>query len=264
MLTTLLLSLGANIIMAGLSFLKIDAWKTRGFDAREIRWSLLIIISAIVGTGLGVFSYVGSENPYTSTTIAIAGYLMVFSSVVDIMLLKIPSEPTKMAGFLGGVLFLFSIPTLIPENYLSLAFWALIIAVFGICSMLNYLGDADMRIFVAFFFLFAWWIPPTELTTSLLLMSILGLTTTLLSRFFNIGVEKSLKERTRWNPDTAKMESYSTQQTKSISGRKAKRKAEGKKHKFFPFGPAILIAFVAIAIFASFNSIVIPTLYFTP
>lgn len=262
MLIAFLLSLGANVIMAALSFMKIEAWKQRGYDARPIKWNLLIGLSALIGTALGIFGYMGSENPYASATIAIGGYLMVFSSTVDIMLLKIPSEPTKMAGFLGAILFLLSIPTLIPENYLALAFWGFIIIVFGICSFLGYLGDADMKIFVAFFFLFAWWIPPMEMTAALLLMAVGGLITTMLARFFNIGVEKSIGDRSRWNPETQSMESYSTARTESLSTRREKRKAKGKTHKFFPFGPAILVAFVGIAVFSSFNSIIIPTITF--
>lgn len=260
MLTTLLLSLGATIIMAGFSFSQIGAWKQRGFDAREIKWEVLIAISAIFGLGVGVFSYLGSENPYSSATIAIAGYLLVFASTTDILLLKIPSEPTKLAALLGTFLFLFSIPTLIEENYLSLIFWGILLLVFGICSMLGYLGDADMRLFITFFFLFAWWVPPTELTVALLLMAVLGLVTRGLAAIFDIGVDKAVGDRAKWDPSTGKMEAQSSVNIDGMKSRKERRVAKGKKRKFFPLGPAILMAFVGVAIFASFNSIIIPTI----
>lgn len=258
LLISILMSTLACLMMAGLSALKIRDWKERGFDARPIRWGLLILISTVFGVAVGTLSFLGSENALTSTTVAVGGYLTVLASTVDVLLLRIPSEPTKTASVIGAVLFIIALPTLIAENYMSLLFWGLVIAVFGVCSLLGYLGDADMRIFVSFFFLFAWWIPPTELTVALLLMSVFGLFTRVLSSAFNIGVDKALHEKTRWNPETQKMEPVSAPSVDESEARKHKRKAQ-RTHKFFPFGPAILVSFLGVSVFASFNSIIAPT-----
>lgn len=249
----MLLIVGATLIMSIHSLTRIKAWKERGFDARDIRWKLIISIAGIVGTGIGFFAYMGSGNMYTSATIAIAGYLMVFASTIDVMLLKIPSEPTQLSSLLGAVLFYFSIPSLIAENYMSLFFWGIILIAFGVCSLLRMLGDADMKIFIAFFFLFAWWLPPTELIVATLLMAILGLVTSVLANFFNLGVEKTLKESMKWNPETKRNEAVKT--TTRVEKNKTKTR------KFFPFGPSILVAFVGVAIYASYNSIIIPTIH---
>lgn len=253
MLPAMLLIVGATLLMSIHSLTRINAWKERGFDARDIRWKLIISIAGIVGTGAGVLSYMGSGNMYTSATIAIAGYLMAFASTVDVMLLKIPSEPTQLSALLGAVLFYFSIPSLIPENYMSLFFWGIVLIAFGVCTLLRMLGDADMKIFIAFFFLFAWWLPPTELIVATLLMAVLGLVTSVLAKIFNLGVEKTLDEAMRWNPETRKNE--------AIPATTRVEKNKKKKRKFFPFGPSILVAFVSVAIYASYNSIIIPSIY---
>lgn len=263
MLLTWLLCVGVNIIMSVFSISRIGAWKKRGYDARDIRWKLLIAISAIVGIGLGMISYLGSENAYVSATISIAGYLTVFASTTDIMLLKIPEEPTRLATFLGAILFLLSIPTLIPENYLTLGLWGSAVIIFGICSFVGYLGDADQKLFVMYFFLFAWWLPPTDLVVAIFGMCIIGLFTTSFAKMLNIGVEKSVYDKMVWNPESRKMEAVSTARTETLESRSEIRKSKGKVKKFFPFGPAILLSFIGVAIFSSYNSIVIPGLDFT-
>lgn len=253
MLPAILLIVGSILLISIHSLTRIKAWKERGFDKREIRWKLIIGIAGIVGTGVGIFAYMGSGNMYTSTTIALAGYLMVLASTIDVMLLKIPSEPTQLASLIGSVLFFFSIPSLVSENYMSLFFWGVVLVGFGVCSLLRMLGDADMKIFLAFFFMFAWWLPPTELIVATLLMAILGLATSVLAKIFNLGVEKTLKESTRWNPETKRNE--------AVKATTRVEKSKMKKRKFFPFGPSILVAFVSVAVYASYNSIIIPTIY---
>lgn len=255
MLMPFAISTLACLIMAVVSAFNIQAWEERGFDARPIRWGVLILVSTLFGIAVGFVSFLGTENPLTSASVAIAGYLTVFASTVDVLLLRIPSEPTKMASALGAVLFLIALPTLIPENYLSLLFWGIIILVFGVCSLLGYLGDADMRIFVSFFFLFAWWLPPTEIIAAIFLMALLGFVTRLL---FNIGVEKSISQRAKWNPETQRMEAHSSALSPPELEKVQTSGKAAKTHKFFPFGPAILVSFLGVAIFASFNSIIIP------
>lgn len=256
MVSAILLMVIVNSLMAGHSLWKIKKWKERGFDARNIRWKLIIFIGFLVGNGIGILAYMGSGNMYTSATVGISGYLMVLASVIDIMLTRIPSEPARLATFLGGVFFLISVPNLIMENYLSLGFWGIILVVFAICVYFRVMGDADMLIFVAFFFLFAWWLPPTEITVALFVMLILGLLTSGLAQVFNIGVEKQIRSSMKWNPETQRMEEVLSKETHT---RKGKRIKEGKKRKFFPFGPAILVSFTAVALYASYTSIIIPS-----
>lgn len=257
MLTMILLALGSALVMAGYSAVKIDSWKERGFDSRPIRWNLIIGIAALAGVGMGMLSYLGSENPYVSATIVIGGYLMVFSSVIDIMLLKIPTEPTRVASLLGALLFLCCIPSLVMENYLSLAAWGIIILIFGVCSLTGALGDADMKIFIAFFFLFAWWMPPMDIVAAIFLMMVMGLVTRGLASILNIGVKKNLSDQSRWNPETGKLEPYNANKIDTLKTRKERRLAKGKKRTFFPFGPSILVSFVGVAIYSSFNSILV-------
>lgn len=262
-ITALVAIVLANLIMGGASRLWVPAWKKRGYDDRPIRWNLLIIISALIGMSVGAVAFLGSENWATSTAVSIVGYLAVFSSTVDILLLRIPSEPTKLAGLLGAILFLAALPTVGPENYMSLVFWGLVLVVFGVCSWLRYLGDGDMKIFTAFFFLLAWWMPPNDMTASMIVLVVFGFITRGLAAMFNIGVDKSVAQQTKWNPETQKMEALDTsQQAGDVheAGRAEKRKTKSKNRKFFPFGPAILVSFLGVAIFSSYNSIIVPAI----
>lgn len=241
--------------MTVLSLFKKKAWKSRGYDARPIAWNWVIASSAVLGFGLGFVSWLGSENAILAASVSVAGYLTLFASVTDIMLLKIPSEPTYMAQIMGAIMFIASFPVLIPENFITLIFWAFMILVLGFASFLGYMGSADLKILVAFFLLFGWWLPPTLVIVAMFIMCALGFITSGLAKIFNLGVEKNRLQTTKWNPETQRNEAVGDlveddEQEKPSNGK-------SKKKTFFPFGPSILLAFTGIAVYTSYSSILV-------
>lgn len=252
----LLLPALAVAVMFFATMKNITAWEARGYDARKIAWKKTAIISALVGYAMGAGSFLlGSDsNALVSTTLAFGGYLMVFASTTDIMLLKIPSETTTVATIAGSLLFLYSLPNLVPENYMSIAFWAIFIVTMKIFTFIRWLGDGDDKIIVAFFFLYSWWMPPTDFSLGIIVITILGLLTSFVAKFFNLGVKKKVSETSKWNPETGKMEAAPLE----VHEVEKDTKKKSKEKNFFPFGPAILIGFSLTALYSSFASYLPP------
>lgn len=232
------------LLLTGIAYLSKNSWLKRGYDRRPVKWGALITASALVAVALGEIVSVISHSGSIGGSVAAMGFLLVFSSVTDLMLLKIPSEPTMLAQAIGAALFVINANRITTEGFITVGFFAVILLILWVTSFMRLLGGGDYRILTAIFLLFAWWMPPTLMAVALLGMAALGLVTSLMAHLFGFGVKKTTGESTRWNPETGKNEAVASNE----------KDQKGKKRTFFPFGPSILVAFTVVAMVAAFTS----------
>lgn len=263
MLIFIIASLAVAAGFATLSYLKIPAWKARGYGDRDFKWNLIILASAISSLASAYLAYFLSDGSlYTSLATGVLGYLLVLSSVTDFALMKIPSEPTTLAQWVAVPAIIWLWPSLNYEDKTSLVVWFGIVFVFAVLSYMRRFGWGDVKLMFAFGTLLAWWVGPLNMMIGFLGSSFLALLMIPVLKRMGLTVKKGTSEATVWNPETKQMESTDRESEVTVDTEgSVPPESEGsedspapkktRKRTFVPFGPALLISFMGIALFAS-------------
>lgn len=270
MLIFTIVSLAIALVFAGLSFWKIPAWQERGYGDRNFKWKLLIGSSVLSSLATAHLAYWLSDGSlYSSLTVGVLGYLLVLSSSTDFALMKIPSEPTTLAQWIAVPAIVWLWPSLTFDDKLSLFVWFGIVFIFAVLSFLRMFGWADVKLMFAFGTLLAWWVGPLNMMMGFLASAIVALLMMPILKHFGLTVKKTTDETTVWNAETKKLETADREtgvrseeethveeaanSTLIVESENATEKPAKKKRKrtYVPFGPALLLAFVAVGLFSS-------------
>lgn len=240
-------------VLAIFAKMKVPAWQARDFGDRNFKWNLLIAISTVMSIALGNLAFFLSHNVWTSASISILSFVVVLASVVDFALLKIPHEMTTVL-IVASLPF---IPLLWPSfdfyDQMTMMVWSGIIVMFFILCYLRMFGWADVKLLFAFGTLLSWWVEPVYMMYAFLGSSLLALAALPLTKRLGYGVKKTLKEHTKWDADEKKLVAVNSIPEDELDGlnRKQVRKKRGKKKTFLPFGPALLVSYLVMALIAS-------------
>lgn len=251
-----LLTIVSAVIATGMALFskwKVAAWKKRDFGTRDFKWNLLIGISAVLSFAFAHLGYFLSSNLWVSSAIGMLAFLVVLSSVTDLALMKIPSELTTLAQYTPIPFIIALWPSFDYYDHLSMIMWAVIVFVFFVLSLMRLFGFADVKLLFAFGTLLSWWAGPEYMMYALLGASALALLAMPVTSRFGYGLKKTLKDTTTWNAEEKKLEAVSRIAPEELDGlnRKQSRKKRGKKKTFLPFGPALLVSYLVMALIAA-------------
>lgn len=251
---------------AALSFWKIPAWQGRGFGDRNFNWKLVIGLSVLSSLGTSYLAYwLSGGSLYSSLTVGVLGYLLVLSSTTDLALMKIPSEPTTLAQWIAVPAIVWLWPSLDYDDKLSMVVWFGILTIFAVLSLMRRFGWADVKLMFAFGTLLAWWVGPLSMMLAFLGSAIIALLMIPVLKMLGLTIKKTTSETTVWNTETQKLEATDrdtevdveeethvdmTISTPTLEPAVTTAKKK-KKHTYVPFGPALLLAFVAMGIVSS-------------
>ncbi|MBC9707535.1 MAG: prepilin peptidase [Enterococcus sp.] len=257
---------------AGLSFWKIPAWRERGYGDRNFKWKLVIGSAVVSSLATSYLAYwLSNGSVYSSLAVGVLGYLLVLSSTTDFALMKIPSEPTTLAQFIGVPVIIWLWPSFSFDDKLSLAVWFGIVLIFAVLSFLRFFGWADVKLMFAFGTLLAWWVGPLNMMLAFLGSAIIALLMMPALKLLGLTVKKTTSESTVWNAEKKIMEAVKREEETSVDvvepnpievtdGTPVEVTVKKKrKRTYVPFGPSLLLAFVATGLIAS--AIGAPTSY---
>lgn len=266
MLTFIIASLVIALGFAALSFRKVPAWQARGYGDRTFKWNLLIGSSVVSSLATAYLAYWLSEGSlYSSLTVGVLGYLLVLSSTTDFALMKIPSEPTTLAQWIAVPAIIWLWPSLDYDDKLSLLVWFVVLTIFAALSFMRMFGWADVKLMFAFGTLLAWWVGPLNMMLAFLASAIIALLMMPVLKMLGLTVKKTTSETTVWNPDTKKLEATDrdglnveeethievTETSAALDEADDAPVKKKRKRTYVPFGPALLLAFVAMGLVSS-------------
>lgn len=259
------------VILTGLGLYtknKIPAWNERGFGDRGLDWSRTAIASLVGGAVLGLGSAAVSGQWYVGAVMTILGYFGVLATATDLSVLKIPSDISIVAYLLPIPLILLWWPQM---DKLSLAFWAVVVGMIFLLAVFSRgMGFADVRILFLTLTGLSWWVGVIPMTYALMGACVLQIVLTLVLPKTSFGVVKAKGTQTVVNKSTGELEggdpyekdvvaaseepimaSNDVSDAENVDGLPDRSDSDSiKKRRHTPFGPALLIAFTAVAIYA--------------
>lgn len=260
-IASFVLALGLGVF----SWLKVPAWKQRDFGQRNFKWKTIIIASSLfsiassVGVCLIELSLWHSYSLWACLTVGLVGYITVLASVTDFALLKIPSDITG-----AGILVLLPFVAIFwPSlDHLYMLVWLIFVIFFAVMSLLRFMGWADVELLAIFGLAFSGWVDILTMTYGLIVAVIIQLILTPLAGPLKLGVKKKLGERTEWNSETKKMETvieeaveedFIGEHPKRSTQKRNLQNSKKKERTHLPFGPALLIAYMGVAVYSVFQ-----------
>jgi hypothetical protein len=254
-IASFVLALGLGVF----SWLKVPAWKEKSFGQRDFKWKTIIISSSVFSflCSLGLYSI--TYNLWVSLSVGLVGYITVLASVTDFGILKIPSEITS----LGMLLFIPFVAIFWPSlDTFSLICWFVLVFLFAVMSLFQLIGWADIELLTIFGFTFSWWVGIENMAYGLIVAVIIQIILIPLAGPLKLGIKKKIGERTEWNKETKRVEIIVEEPDENdFIGEQLKRSVQKKNHRHskkkarihLPFGPALLIAYMGVAIYAAFH-----------
>lgn len=250
-----LLAIGLGVF----SWLKVPAWKEKSFGQRKFKWKVIIISSSVFSLICSVGIYLVTYNLWVSLSVGLVGYITILASVTDFGILKIPSE----INGLGMVLFIPFVAIFWPSlDTFSLIFWFVLVFIFAVMSYFHYIGWADIELMTIFGFTFSWWVGMENMAYGLIGAVFVQLILIPLAGPLKLGIKKKIGERTQWNEETKRVEIIVEEPSEDdfIGGHlkrsirtKNRRHSKKKPRTHLPFGPALLIAYMGVAIYSAFH-----------
>lgn len=266
----LLLLLLAVLVFASYKF--IPGWNERDFSVKGANWKKIISIAVGTAVATSGVAYAGTLNGAISLSIALVAYLTVIATFTDLKVYKIPADISILAYW-------------IPVPFVLLCFnsvdwfgpitWGVLVLLFiGIALYTKGLGFADIRLLILFGTAFSWWMDPMVMIYTLLAATFLQMLVHLVAPFISLGVKKKKGDNSVWNPETKKIEGALSEGKRRKPQPHVKLLAKvlparwtaflnRKKERFHvPFGPALIITYLASALYYALTSDTLPVLYF--
>jgi prepilin signal peptidase PulO-like enzyme (type II secretory pathway) len=238
---------------------KVPAWQERDFGTRDFKWNLLIGISTALSLAFSHLAFFLSENSWISLCIGMLGFLVVLASVTDFALMKIPSELTTLVQYAPLPFVALLWPSFDFLDKTSMVMWAVLVFIFAVLSFMRFFGWADVKILFAFGTTLSWWVGPEYMMYALLGSSAFALLALPITNKLGYKVKKHLGDSTKWDSEEKKFvavdrapiaeEELEGLDRKAV--REVVKKKKGKKKTFLPFGPALLISFLVMALIAA-------------
>lgn len=247
------------------SWLKVPAWKERDFGQRNFKWKTIIVASSLFSILSSVGVYLITYNLWASLSVGLVGYITVLASVTDFGILKIPSDITG----LGICLLIPFVAIFWPSlDAFSMIAWLVLVVIFATMSLLRFMGWADVELLAIFGLAFAGWVGIENMAYGLIAAVVIQIILIPLAGPLNLGVKKKIGARTEWNSETKQMETvveetseddYIGEHPKRSTQKRNLKDSSKKERTHLPFGPALLIAYMGVAVYAAFHYV--PAIY---
>ena len=260
-IASFVLALGLGVF----SWLKVPSWKERDFGQRDFKWKTIIVASSLFSILSSVGVYFLSHSLWASLTVGVVGYITVLASVTDFGILKIPSDITGI-----GILILIPFVAVFWPSLdaTSMICWLVLVVMFAVMSLLRFMGWADVELLAIFGLAFSGWVGIEKMAYGLIAAVIIQLILIPLAGPLKLGVKKKIGAKTEWNSETKKIETVLEEHNeddfigdlpKRSTQKKATKDKSKKERIHMPFGPALLIAYLAVAVYSA--SQYVPAIY---
>lgn len=260
-IASFVLAIGLGIF----SWLKVPAWKERDFGQRNFKWKTIIISSSIFSLLCSVGLYLVTYNLWVSLSVGLVGYITVLASVTDFAILKIPSDITGVGVCLPIPFVAIFWPSL---DTFSMICWLILVVVFAIMSVMRFMGWADVELLALFGLAFSGWVGIENMAYGLIAAVLIQMILIPLAGPLKLGVKKKIGVQTEWNEETKRVETVIEESSeddfigvypKRSTQKKHLKESKKKERTHLPFGPALLIAYMGVAIYAAFHYV--PVIY---
>jgi Flp pilus assembly protein protease CpaA len=242
------------------SWWRVPTWSAREFGQRNFKWKIIVLSSFAFSllSSLGLYFFV-THNLWVSLSVGLVGYVTILASVTDFGILKIPHEITTLGSCIPIPFVAIFWPSL---DQLSMIIWFVLVFVFAILSLFGFMGWADVKLLVIFGFAFSWWVGIQYMTYGLIVAVLIQIVLIPLAGPLKLGVKKKIGAKTAWNEETKRMEpiieepnedDFIGDSPKRSTQKRELQDSKKKERTHLPFGPALMIAYMGIAIYASFD-----------
>lgn len=254
-IASFVLALGLGVF----SWLKVPAWKERDFGQRDFKWKTTIIASSLFSILSSVGIYLVTYNLWASLSVGLVGYITVLASVTDFGILKIPSDLTGV-----GICVLIPFVAIFWPSLdaFSMICWLILVVIFAIMSLMRFMGWADVELLAIFGLAFSGWVGIENMAYGLIAAVLIQMILIPLAGPLKLGIKKKIGAKTEWNKETKKMETVIEESSeddfigihpKRATRKKHLRESNRKERIHLPFGPALLIAYMGVAIYSAFH-----------
>lgn len=255
-IASFVLALGLGVF----SWLKVPAWKERDFGQRNFKWKTIIIASSLFSILSSVGVYLITYSLWASLSVGLVGYITVLASITDFGILKIPSDITG----LGICLLVPFVAVFWPSlDTFSLICWLVLVVIFAIMSLLHFMGWADVELLAIFGLAFAGWVGLENMAYGLIVAVVIQVILIPLAGPLKLGVKKKIGAKTEWNSETKQMDTvilesseddYIGELPKRSTQKRNIRDSNKKERTHLPFGPALLVAYMGVAVYSAYQS----------
>lgn len=247
LLITLALSLISSGILWVVSAHYVPAWNTEGrFEKTpggKHKWTVVFALGTLLGL-VGTFAlYQLQPNVYIAASMSICLWIMTLTSYTDFSVLRIPSEPSIVAYYLG-------LPLILGYGLQSGA-WGPILIALGIWLIMpvifffpKSIGMGDVRLMLIAATSLSWWVGIQGMYVYGLLIGV-GLQ----FAFFGVAhLAKSAFNYDKFGIWAYRGELHAKSQSKLPFPLPTDDKGKTKKKQLhLPFGPALMFGFIAAA-----------------
>lgn len=252
LLIALALSLISSVILWSVSAHYVPSWNTQGrFDKTpggKNKWTIVFALATILGLASTFAMYQLQPNIFIAAAISICLWIMTLTSYTDFTVLRIPSEPSIVAYYLG-------LPLLLGYGLQSGA-WGPIFVALGIWLIMPILfffprsiGMGDVRLMLIAATSLSWWVGIQGMYVTGLFIGV-GLQLLFFAvahsakKFLNYDKFGVWAYRGELSGQPNKAKGAGPLNARNFVEKKG---AEKKKQLHLPFGPALMFGFIAAA-----------------
>lgn len=229
-----------------LSRSKTGEWEQRGFVNLLLPWNKTFLFAAVLNLVVTLATVLIGGTWWQGVILGILGWMLVFTSVTDFAVYKIPRETSNLASLLPIAL---AVPLTWGQSlaYISTGVWLGLLFVLALMSafMKGGIGWADMRLFFLMGTALSWWVGIDWMVYAFAASAVVQLLIFLVSKVTGWGRIKPV----------GSLESLSKEESRVFKEAQRKAKTEGtevpKGRKVLPFGPSILVAFLVMGMIAA-------------
>lgn len=216
------------VLLPAIAWRKKPEWYDSEVNvSARLSWGKLLVVSAVFGVTVASSFFVIKGGVLPTLSVFLVSWLLPIVCVTDFKAYKIPKDVSVITYYAGLALGLLA--ALYAQSWFPLISVGVAFIVPAILAFVKGIGFGDVRLIMLFSFALPWWMGLSNWVTGLMLGAIIQLLIFVLSYFFKWG--KMIK----------------------IAGK-------DKEKKVLPFGPALILGYIAMAFLTKDSTICVDLL----